>query len=161
MKKVLLTAAIIFSGLCVSAQNFLVTVGIEKDANDEYSGESLTNNLGFGYMINDNFMGGLTMTDATNDAVADDAGDIANTIEADMQLFVRYYYNENLFLSVTTPWGTETEDVSAMDMMRLGAGYSVNVCNNINVEAGYSMLTSTDANDDRKGEFKVGLSVSF
>ena len=160
MKKVLLTAAIIFSGLCVSAQNFLVTVGIEKDANDEYSGESLTNNLGFGYMINDNFMGGLTMTDATNDAAATD-GNIVNTIEAEMQLFVRYYHNENLFLSATTPWGAETEGTSAMDMLRLGAGYSINVWNNVNVEAGYSMLTSADANDDRKGEFKVGLSVSF
>ena len=46
MKKLLLTTAIIFSGLCLSAQDFLVTVGIEKDANDEYSTESITNNLG-------------------------------------------------------------------------------------------------------------------
>jgi hypothetical protein len=161
MKKLLLTAAIIFSGLCVSAQDFLLTVGIEKDANDEYSTESITNNLGFGYMINENFMGGLSMTDATNDSEADAEGVIANTIEAEMQLFVRYYHNENIFLSLTTPWGTETEGVSAGDMMRLGAGYSVNVWNSVNVEAGYSMLTSADANDDRKGEFKVGLSMSF
>jgi len=161
MKKVLLTTAIILCGMCVSAQDFLVTVGIEKDANDEYSTESLTNNLGFGYGVTDKILVGLTMTDATNDSLPDAAGTIASTVEAEMQLFARYYHTENLFLSVTTPWGAETEGVSVGDMMRLGAGYSVNVWNSVNVEAGYSMLMSADANDDRKGAFKLGLSMTF
>ena len=161
MKKILLTTAIIFSGLCLSAQDFLVTVGIEKDANDEYSTESITNNLGFGYMINDKFMAGLTMTDATTDSLAVPAADNVVQTAAEMQLFGRYYHDENLFAQVTTPWGSDVEGVSATDLMRLGAGYSLNVWNSVNVEASYSMLVKADVNDDRKGKLTLGLSMSF
>jgi len=161
MKKILLTAAIILSGMCVSAQDFLVIVGIEKDANDEYSTESLTNNLGFGYMINDKFMGGLTMADATADSTAVAGKENVVQIAAEMQLFARYYHTENLFAQITTPFGSDVEGVSITDLMRLGAGYSVKVWNWVRVEAGYSMLISADVNEDRKGELKLGISMSF
>ena len=161
MKKVLLTTAIIFSGLCASAQDFLVTVGIEQDKNDEYTTESITNNLGFGYMINEQFMAGLTMTDATTDSLHVLATDNVVQTAAEMQLFGRYYHTENLFAQVTTPWGSDVEGVSATDLMRLGAGYTVNVWNSVNVEARYSMLVTADVNDDRKGKLSLGLSMSF
>ncbi|MBC8265489.1 MAG: hypothetical protein H8E84_00825 [Flavobacteriales bacterium] len=161
MKKVLLTAVLAMGTLFVSAQDFLVTTSIEKDANDEYSMESFTNNLGFGYMVNEKFMAGITMQDATSDAVADSAGVITESIASEMQLFGRYYHSENLFAQLTTPWGSDVEGVSATDLMRLGVGYSVSVWNDLNVEANYSMLLSADANEDRKGAFNFGLSYKF
>ena len=161
MKKILLTATIIFSGLSISAQDFLVTVGIEQDENDEYTTESITNNLGFGYMINEKFMTGLTMTDATTDSLAVPATDNVVQTAAEMQLFGRYYHDENLFAQVTTPWGSDVEGVSATDLMRLGVGYSLNVWKSVNVEASYSMLVTADVNDDRKGKLTLGVSMSF
>ena len=161
MKKILLTAAIISSVLSLSAQNFLVTVGIEQDENDEYSTESITNNLGFGYKINDKFMAGLTMTDATTDSLAVTGADNAVQTAAEMQLFGRYYHDENLFAQITTPWSSDVEGVSATDLMRLGVGYSLTVWKSVNVEAGYSMLVKADVNDDRKGKLTLGLSMSF
>jgi len=150
-------------GSCESSgkQKIVVIVGIEKDAKDEYSTESLTNNFGFGYMVCDKFMGGLTMTDATSDAKADSAGVIIESIAADMQLFARYYATEMLFVSLTAPWSSDIKGVSASDMMRLGVGATVNVWNSVNVEAGYTMLTSSDVNGDNKGEFKIGLAMTF
>lgn len=150
-------------GSCVSSDKpkILIIVGIEKDAEDKYSFESLAENIGFGYLVCDKFMGGLTMTDATSDSEADTAGVITESIAADMQLFARYYATEMLFVSITAPWSSNIEGVSASDMMRLGVGATINVWNNVNVEAGYTMLTSSDVNGDKKGEFKIGLTMNF
>ena len=161
MKKVLLTAAIAFSTLFATAQDFLVTTTIEKDAEDKYSMESVTNNLAFGYMINENFMAGITMSDATTDSLAVEGADNVVQVASEMQLFGRYYHSENLFAQLTTPWGSDVDGVSATDLMRLGVGYSVNVWNALNVEASYSMSLQADVNDDRKGAFNVGLSYRF
>jgi len=68
-------------GSCVSSDKpkILIIVGIEKDAEDKYSFESLAENIGFGYLVCDKFMGGLTMTDATSDSEADTAGVITES----------------------------------------------------------------------------------
>ena len=167
MKKVLLTAAIAFATLFATAQDFLVTTTIEKDANDEYSMESVTNNLAFGYMVNEKFMAGITMQDAIEDAALIDltTGDIYivedGWVAAEMQLFARYYHSENLFAQVTTPWSTEEGSSDATDLMRLGAGYSVNVWNDLNVEASYSMLVKANYADERKGSFNIGVGYRF
>ena len=139
----------------------VLIVGIEKNANDEYNSESLTNNLGFGYKMCGKYMGGLTMTDATSDSERDTAGVITESIAAEMQLFARYYASETLFVSLTAPWSSSIKGVSASDMIRVGIGATINVWKSINVEAGYTMLTSSDVNGDNKGEFKMGLSMTF
>ena len=168
MKKVLLTAAIAFSTLFATAQDFIVSTTIEKDANDEYSMESVTNNLAFGYMVNEQFMVGLTMQDATDDLLLVDLTTLEYVVlgedvivASEMQFFGRYYHSENLFAQVTTPWATDIEGVSATDYARLGAGYSVNVWNDLNVEASYSMLVKANYADERRGKFNVGLSYRF
>ena len=106
-------------------------------------------------------MAGLTMTDATNDSLAVPETENVVQTAAEMQLFGRYYHDENLFAQVTTPWSSDVEGVSATDLMRLGVGYSLNVWNSVDVEASYSMLVKADVNDDRKGKLTLGLSMSF
>jgi len=160
MKKILLLVIIIFSTMIASAQ-FIVQMGIEKDSNDEWSAESFTNNLGFGYMVTDKIMGGLTMSDATVDSEEVEGEDNVVQIASEMQLFGRYYHTENLFAQIITPLGSDVKDVSATDLIRLGAGYSFNVWNALNVEASYSMLIQANVNKDREGDFNFGLSYTF
>ena len=143
------------------AQNFLVIVGVEKDTEDKYSMESFTNNLGFGYVVNDKITVGLTMTDATSDSVSVSGKDIVTKTAAEMQVFARYYHTENIFLSLTTPWTSSLDGISPTDLARIGGGYSMEVWQGINAEAGYSMLISSDVNSDNKGELKIGISKRF
>ncbi|MBT5858900.1 MAG: hypothetical protein HOH88_03435 [Flavobacteriales bacterium] len=70
MKKMFLTAVVAFSTLAMSAQSILITSEIAKDANDEYSMESLTNGLAFGYEVMDKVIVGITMKDATMNTAA-------------------------------------------------------------------------------------------
>ena len=80
----------------------------------------------------------------------------------EMQFFARYYHSENLYLQLMTPYSTDDEGISATDLARIGAGYSFNIWNNLNVEAGYSMLIKADpTNEDKKGAGTVGLSMTF
>lgn len=151
MKKLILTAAFAFGVLFASAQSFKVMTTIEKDADDSYSMESFTNNIAFGYMCNSKIMAGITMTDAVSN----------EEIVAEMQLLMRYYHTDELFLSLTTPWSSDVDGVSASDMAQLGIGGSINVWNGLNVDASYSMALKADDNDDRDGSFNLGLSYGF
>ena len=162
MKKTLTILAIISSTLFASSQNLLFTVVVQIDDNPEYSMEKPNkNNLAFGYMVNEQFMAGITMVDATTELKNVDG--FENTIQtvSEFQILCRYYHSKNLFGQVTSPWTSNVEGISATELLQLGAGYSVNVWDNLNIEASYSMLTKKDVNSDRKGAWHVGLSYRF
>ena len=57
MKKLILTSAIAFSTLFASAQNFMVVTTYDGD--QEETMDMLTQNLGFGYAINNTWTVGL------------------------------------------------------------------------------------------------------
>ncbi len=143
-------------GFMASAQ-FMVTTNLDFGGDEGFEFSSLTDNLGFGYSVNDAFMVGMTMADASADSIA----------VAEMQLLVRYYYNENLFISLTTPWSVETDlDNSPFDFARIGAGYSFNVMKNINIEPSYTLYISEWENLEtgevsRRGKFNLGVSANF
>ena len=177
-------SVVILSGLYASAQ-FLVFTELQKDEEDKYSVNSLSENLAFGYEITDKIVVGVSMKDAVantpsvstdsldanGNAVLDvDGNPIVNTtpmvedgwIINEMQFFARYYHSDNLFLQLMSPYSTDDEGISATDLARIGAGYSFNIWNNLNVEAGYSMLIKADpTNEDKKGKGTVGLSMTF
>lgn len=172
-------SVVILSGLYASAQ-FLVFTELQKDEEDKYSVNSLSENLSFGYAITDKIYVGASMKDAVANTPADSNGVIVGGavgggdttgyvamsedtwVINEMQFFARYYHTENLFLQLMTPYSTDDEGISATDLARVGAGYSFNIWNNLNVEAGYSMLIKADpTNEDRKGKGTVGLSMTF
>ena len=179
-------SVVILSGLYASAQ-FLVFTELQKDEEDKYSVNSLSENLSFGYAITDKIYVGASMKDAVANtpevigvyadstyAANNPGSSIGDTLTApaamgvdtwvinEMQFFARYYHTENLFLQLMTPYSTDDEGISATDLARVGAGYSFNIWNNLNVEAGYSMLIKADpTNEDRKGKGTVGLSMTF
>ena len=133
MKKMLLTGAMALMGLIVSAQGFMVTADIDTD---DFNLEGVTETLGFGYFVNDAFVVGAKM-----------AG------EDDFNVFARYYWNDNIFLSASAP----TEEM--MDHLTLGAGYTFGVTDMISIEPNISTELETHEGEDR--EFNFGLGVAF
>ena len=182
MKKFLFTCVFASFTLLASAQ-FMVGTSLDfnNDNNDDgFEMSNLTDNLFFGYQISDNFMLGLSMQDATADSIYIFLDGTTETIEdaavvSEMQFFARYYYNENLFISLMAPLSVDDLDfsddgeggeLSQMDFARIGAGYSFNVWNNINVEPSYSMYIKEFENfstgeTSRRGKFNIGITATF
>ena len=159
MKKALTIVAIISSTLFTSAQNLLFTVVVQIEDNPEYSMEKPNkNNVAFGYMVNEQFMAGITMADATTELKNVDGFENIIQTASEVQILCRYYHSKNLFAQVTSPWDSNAEGISASELLKLGGGYSVRVWDNLNIEASYSMLIKKDVNSDRKGSWYAGLS---
>ena len=76
--------------------------------------DSITNNLGFGYQLNDDVMVGFQKNGENYDLVA------------------RYSLNDNMYLSVQAP----TED--AADNMTLGVGTSIKLWEELYIEPNYT-----------------------
>ena len=134
MKKLLLTAVIVFATLFASAQIMVVTT---YDGDQEESMDKLTANMGIGYSISDNIViGGVKNGD-------------------DYDLFARYNCKDDLYISLQMA----TED--GADNTTIGVGYSLNVWNSLYLEPNYSMATERDENGDREGEFNLGIGYRF
>jgi opacity protein-like surface antigen len=133
MKKLLLTAVIVFATLFASAQIMVVTT---YDGDQEESIDKLTANMGIGYSISDNIViGGVKNGD-------------------DYDLFARYNYKDDIYLSLQMATG-DNEGTS------IGVGYSLNVWNSLYIEPNYSMATEKDADGNRDGEFNLGIGYRF
>jgi opacity protein-like surface antigen len=141
MKKIFLTSAIALSTLLASAQNFMVVTTYDGD--QEETMDKITQNIGFGYALNDTWTVGLLKNGV--DAEGDDNYD----------LWGRYNWNANTYVSVQAP----TEET--MDNLTVGVGYSYNVWKGLNVEPNYSMGLKEDENGEREGTFNLGLSYKF
>jgi len=142
MKNLILALAVTFSTVCASAQNFLV-IGTY-DGDQEETMDKVTQNLGFGYALNDTWTLGLIQ-----------AGEDAEG-ETNYDLWARYNWNANTFVSVQAP----TEETT--DNLTVGVGYSYNVWKGLNVEPRYSMpLKEDETTGDREGTFNLGFSYKF
>ena len=144
MKKLILTMAVVaFTTIFASAQFMVVTTYNAPEDGAEWEMTSLTDNMGLGYAVNDTWTVGLIK------AGEDSLGD------ASYDLWGRYNWNENVYVSVQAP----TEEM--MDNLTLGLGYSYNVWIGLNVEPNYSMGLKEDENGERAISFNLGLSYKF
>ena len=144
MKKLILTMAVVaFTTLFASAQFMVVTSYNAPEDGAEWEMTSLTDNMGLGYAVNDTWTVGLIK------AGEDSLGD------ASYDLWGRYNWNENVYVSVQAP----TEEM--MDNLTVGVGYSYNVWKGLNVEPNYSMGLKEDEEGEREGSFNLGLSYKF
>ena len=141
MKKLILTSAIAFATLFASAQNFMVVTTYDGD--QEETMDKITQNMGFGYALNDTWT--LGMIQAGEDAEG----------EMNYDLWGRYNWNKDMYVSFQAP----TEEM--MDNMTIGVGYSYNVWKGLNVEPNYSMGLKEDEAGEREGTFNLGLSYRF
>lgn len=138
MKNFILTVVLGLSSLFVSAQDFMVVSTVNQPAEGtEWAIENVTSNMGVAYKVSDNCYAGLVK------------------IEDEYDLYARYNYNANTFLSLQAP----TEEM--MDNMVLGVGYSYNVWKGLAVEPNYTMNVKADDAGDRAGSFNFGLSYKF
>jgi len=141
MKKLILTFAVAISTLFASAQNFMVVTTYDGD--QEETMDKVSQNLGFGYALNNTWT--LGMIQAGEDVDGDMTYD----------LWSRYNMKNNLYVSAQAP----TEET--MDNLTVGLGYSYNVWKGLNVEPNYTMPLNDDENGDREGTFNLGLSYKF
>jgi hypothetical protein len=142
MKKVFFTAALAMTTLFASAQFMVVTT--VQEASDEADGfemEQVTDNIGLGYMLNDQLTVGLQK------AGEDENGD------ATYNLWARYSFGDNMWAIVSAP----SEDAS--DNLSVGVGYSLNVWNALYVEPSYTMSLADDSDDE--GTINLGLAYRF
>ncbi len=144
MKNLFLTLTLACATLFAGAQNFMVitTYNAPEDGAD-FELSSLTDNMGIGYVLNDTWTVGLIA--AGEDSVGDKNYD----------LFSRYNYNANMFVSVQAP----TEEM--MDNLTIGLGYSFVVWKALAVEPNYTLGLKEDSNGDREGTFNLGLAYRF
>ena len=141
MKKLILTFAVAISTLFASAQNFMVVTTYDGD--QEETMDKVSQNLGFGYALNNTWT--LGMIQAGEDVDGDMTYD----------LWSRYNMKNNLYVSAQAP----TEET--MDNLTVGLGYSYNVWKGLNVEPNYTMPLKDNEDGDREGTFNLGLSYKF
>jgi hypothetical protein len=132
MKKLFLTASFALATILCSAQFIAVTTINMPEDDAEWEMSNITDNMGVGYILNNNITLGL----------------VKNGDEYDM--WGRYYIND-IYASVQAP----TEDM--MDNMMFGVGYSMKVWNDLYIEPNYMMSME----EDSEGEFKLGISYKF
>ena len=141
MKKLFLTSAIALSTLFASAQNFMVVSTYDGD--QEETVDMLTQNVGFGYAVNETWTLGLIQNGEDVDG------------ETIYDLWARYNLKNDLYLSLQAPQEETTDNLT------VGVGYSFNVWKGLNVEPNYSMGLKEDEAGDREGTFNLGLSYKF
>ena len=144
MKKLFLTMAVAFSTLIASAQFMVVTTYNAPEDGAEWEMTSLTDNMGIGYTLN-NGKCVVGLVKAGEDSLG----------EASYDLWGRYNWNKNVYVSVQAP----TEEM--MDNLTVGVGYSYNVWKGVCIEPNYSMGLKEDDNGEREGSFNLGLSYKF
>ena len=131
-----LTMALAFVTIVSSAQFMVVTTIDQPEEDAEWEMSNFTDNLGIGYQLNDK----ITI------------GAIKNG--EDYDLWGRYQLKMG-YLSVQAP----TEEMT--DNLKVGIGYSLKIWNELYIEPNYSMPVKEDAEGNREGEFKVGISYKL
>lgn len=140
MKKLFLTSAVALMTLVASAQ---FTVVSTYDGDQEENLDKVTQNIGFGYSLNDTWTVGLMNVgeDAEGETVYD--------------LWGRYNLKNDAYVSFQAP----TEET--LDNLTVGLGYSYNVWKGLNVEPNYTVGLKEDENGEREGTFNLGFSYKF
>ena len=112
MKNLIMTMAVAIMTTFAASAQFMVVTTVntpDSDLNEEWGTTNFTDNLGIGYMVNDKCVVGLVR-----------AGE-DSTGEASYDLWGRYNWNANMYVSVQAP----TEEM--MDNLTVGLGYSYDV----------------------------------
>ena len=132
MKKLFLMASLIFAANLCSAQFMAVTTVNMPEDDAEWEMSNITDNMGIGYMLNDN----ITL------------GFVKSGEEYDM--WGRYYFSKCYAIVQATMEETT-------DNMMFGVGYSLKIWDELYFDPSYMMSTK----EDSEGEFKLGISYKF
>ena len=138
MNKLFLTAMLALITTFASAQFVALTTVTEVE--EEYN---FTDKVGFGYVVNDGLMVGITMDG-----------------EDKYELLGRYDVHKGLWATCIYNYEKDSE-AEMKDKMEIGVGYSLNVWKKLYVDPYYVVPMKEDSEGNREGEFRLGISYKL
>ena len=139
MNKLFLTMLFAFSTMIASAQ----FVGLTTLNEGTDSTWNVTDKIGVGYVVNEKLMVAATMD-------GEDAYELLGRYDVYNGVWATCIYNYE-----------KDSEAEMKDKMELGVGYSFNVWNKLYVDPYYVMPMKEDAEGNREGEFRLGLSYKL
>ena len=139
MNKLFLTMLFAVSTTLASAQ----FVGLTTLNEGTDSTWNVTDKIGVGYMVSEKLTVAATMD-------GEDAYELIGRYDVHQGLWATCIYNYE-----------KDSEAELKDMLELGLGYSYNVWKNLYVDPYYVMPLKEDAEGNREGEFRLGLSYKL
>jgi len=139
MNKLFLTMLFAVSTMFASAQ----FVGLTTFSEGTDSTWNATDMLGVGYQVNEKLMVAITMDG-----------------EDKYELLGRYDIHHGLWATCIYNYNKDSE-AELKDKLDLGVGYSLNVWRELYVDPSYVVSLKEDANGDKEGQFRIGVSYKF
>ena len=139
MNKLFLTMLFAFSTTLASAQ----FVGLTTLNEGTDSTWNVTDKIGVGYVVNEKLMVAATMD-------GEDAYELLGRYDVYNGLWATCIYNYE-----------KDSEAELKDKLELGVGYAFNVWKNLYVDPYYVMPVKEDAEGNREGEFRLGLSYKL
>ena len=139
MNKLFLTMLFAFSTMIASAQ----FVGLTTLNEGTDSTWNATDKIGVGYVVNEKLMVAATMD-------GEDAYELLGRYDVYNGVWATCIYNYE-----------KDSEAEMKDKMELGVGYSFNVWNKLYVDPYYVMPMKEDAEGNREGEFRLGISYKL
>ena len=139
MTKLFLTMLFAFSTMIASAQ----FVGLTTLNEGTDSIWNVTDKIGVGYMVNEKLMVAATMD-------GEDAYELLGRYDIYNGVWATCIYNYE-----------KDSEAEMKDKLELGAGYSFNVWKKLYVDPYYVMPLKEDAEGNREGEFRLGISYKL
>ena len=136
MNKLFLTMLFAFSTMIASAQ-FVGLTTLNEGADSTWN---VTDKIGVGYVVNEKLMVAATMD-------GEDAYELLGRYDVYNGVWATCIYNYE-----------KDSEAEMKDKMELGVGYSFNVWNKLYVDPYYVMPMKEDAEGNREGEFRLGIS---
>jgi predicted porin len=139
MNKLFLTMLFAFSTMIASAQ-FVGLTTLNEGADSTWN---VTDKIGVGYIVNEKLMVAATMD-------GEDAYELLGRYDVYNGVWATCIYNHE-----------KDSEAEMKDKMELGVGYSFNVWNKLYVDPYYVMPMKEDAEGNREGEFRLGISYKL
>jgi|TARA_B100002052_G_C15813265_1_gene566938 predicted porin len=139
MNKLFLTMLFAFSTMIASAQ-FVGLTTLNEGADSTWN---VTDKIGVGYVVNEKLMVAATMD-------GEDAYELLGRYDIYNGVWATCIYNHE-----------KDSEAEIKDKMELGVGYSFNVWNKLYVDPYYVMPMKEDAEGNREGEFRLGISYKL
>ena len=139
MNKLFLTMLFAFFTMIASAQ-FVGLTTLNEGADSTWN---VTDKIGVGYVVNEKLMVAATMD-------GEDAYELMGRYDIYNGVWATCIYNHE-----------KDSEAEMKDKIELGVGYSFNVWNKLYVDPYYVMPMKEDAEGNREGEFRVGISYKL
>tara|TARA_B100001029_G_C14851419_1_gene333944 strand:+ start:83 stop:568 length:486 start_codon:yes stop_codon:yes gene_type:complete len=144
---------------CFSQLNISIDVIERTDTQKEFN-----KNINFfvGKYLHKNMVIGVTNKQSLADYIEEGYTPVQDSlIISNYQFFSKYYFQDNLFLTIRSPISLSNKSISTHERIRIGAGYVFYKEENNNTEfyISYNFLLKPNSNGFRKGELNVGVSL--